>query len=208
MEMQLRFGDIMRSLAQTAGRHRFDHHRDGQWRRNRCRRKHRQREKRFWRRIGTRAYSISKYHRNRDIKPRCNCGRIGDLESLVLTAIEMNLLPYFLPRYAGHELAKAEPRQAAKLVRGLADKDDPLCKEIFRVQARALGLFFDEMVIVRPRCVDRRRWCTGDEQGVPTLVPRRNPGQHAYSKRGASRYSNLRDAEWRHREREVRLLQR
>ena len=71
----------------------------------------------------------------------------GDLESLCsLTAIEMNLLPYFLPRYAGHELAKAEPRQAAKLVRGLADKDDPLCKEIFRVQARALGLFFDEMV--------------------------------------------------------------
>jgi len=31
-------------------------------------------------------------------------------------------------------------------VRGLADKGDPLCKEIFRVQAHALGLFFDEMV--------------------------------------------------------------
>jgi glucokinase len=35
---------------------------------------------------------------------------------------------------------------AAKLVRGLADKGDALCKEIFRVQAHALGLFFDEMV--------------------------------------------------------------
>jgi glucokinase len=81
------------------------------------------------------------------IKPECNCGRIGDLESLCsLTAIEANLLPYFLPRYAGHELAKVDAHQAAKLVRGLADKGDPLCKEIFRVQAHALGLFFDEMV--------------------------------------------------------------
>jgi len=31
-------------------------------------------------------------------------------------------------------------------VRGLAEKGDPLCKEVFRVQAHALGLFFDEMV--------------------------------------------------------------
>jgi len=31
--------------------------------------------------------------------------------------------------------------QAAKQVRGLADKGDGMCKEIFRVQADALGLF-------------------------------------------------------------------
>ena len=81
------------------------------------------------------------------INPVCNCGRTGDLESLCsLTAIERNLLPYFLPRYPGHELAKLAPQQAAKLVRGLADRGDRLCKEIFRVQAHALGLFFDEMV--------------------------------------------------------------
>jgi glucokinase len=81
------------------------------------------------------------------IKPECNCGRIGDLESLCsLTAIEKNILPYFLPRYPGHELAKVDLHQAAKLVRGLADKGDPLCKDVFRVQAHALGLFFDEMV--------------------------------------------------------------
>ena len=81
------------------------------------------------------------------IKPHCNCGRTGDLESLCsLTAIEKNLLPYFLPRYPGHELAKLDPHQAAKLVRGLADKGDALCKEIFRVQAHASGLFFDEMI--------------------------------------------------------------
>ena len=36
--------------------------------------------------------------------------------------------------------------KAAKLVRGLAVKGDPMCREIFRVQAHALGLFFDEMV--------------------------------------------------------------
>ena len=31
-------------------------------------------------------------------------------------------------------------------MRGLAEKGDPMCREIFRVQAHALGLFFDEMV--------------------------------------------------------------
>ena len=31
-------------------------------------------------------------------------------------------------------------------MRGLADKGDPLCKDIFRVQAHALGLFFDQMI--------------------------------------------------------------
>ena len=81
------------------------------------------------------------------INPQCNCGRTGDLESLCsLTAIEKNILPYFLPRYPGHELAKVDLHQAAKLVRGMAEKGDPLSREVFRVQAHALGLFFDEMV--------------------------------------------------------------
>jgi glucokinase len=81
------------------------------------------------------------------MKPQCNCGRTGDLESLCsLTAIERTFLPYYLPRYPGHDLAKLDAHQAAKLVRGLAEHGDPMCKEIFRVQAHALGLFFDEMV--------------------------------------------------------------
>jgi glucokinase len=81
------------------------------------------------------------------MKPECNCGRTGDLESLCsLTAIERNLLPYFLPRYPGHDLAKMDRHQSAKQVRGFADRGDAMCKEIFRVQAHALGLFFDEMV--------------------------------------------------------------
>jgi predicted NBD/HSP70 family sugar kinase len=83
-----------------------------------------------------------------ELKPECNCGRTGDLESLCsLTAIEKSFLPFFLPRYPGHDLAKlGDLHKAAKLVRGLADKGDALCREIFRVQAHALGLFFDEMV--------------------------------------------------------------
>jgi len=82
------------------------------------------------------------------IKPACNCGRTGDLESMCsLTAIENTLLPFFLLKYPGHELGKVgDPHKAAKLVRGLAEKGDAMSKDIFRVQARALGLFFDEMV--------------------------------------------------------------
>ena len=79
--------------------------------------------------------------------PRCNCGRTGDLESLCsLTSIERNLLPYFLAKYPGHDLGKIGLHQAAKLVRGLADKGDALSTDVFRIQAHALGLFFDEMV--------------------------------------------------------------
>jgi glucokinase len=82
------------------------------------------------------------------LKPQCNCGRGGDLESLCsLTSIEKCLLPFFLPQYPGHELgALGSFRTAAKLVRGLAQSGDAMCKQIFRVQAQALGLFFDAMV--------------------------------------------------------------
>jgi glucokinase len=81
------------------------------------------------------------------LRPECNCGRIGDLESVCsLTAIEKTLLPYFLERYPDHELGKMDRHQAAKLVRGRAEKGDPMCREIFRVQAHGLGLFFDEMI--------------------------------------------------------------
>jgi glucokinase len=82
--------------------------------------------------------------------PACNCGRTGDLESLCsLTAITRSLLPHFLTRYPDHALAAiGDRRHAAKLVRGLAEKGDGMCREIFRVQAKALGLFFDEIINV------------------------------------------------------------
>jgi len=83
------------------------------------------------------------------VEPECNCGRRGDLESLCsLTGIRRNLLPRFLERHRGHPLAAEEIGAAAKKVRGLAEQGDAMCRDIFRVQAHALGLFFDEMVNV------------------------------------------------------------
>jgi len=84
------------------------------------------------------------------LTPACNCGRVGDLESLCsLTAIRRTLLPFFLERHPDHPLAgEPDVAQAAKQVRGLAERGDAMCREIFRVQARALGLFFDEMINV------------------------------------------------------------
>jgi len=82
------------------------------------------------------------------IRPVCNCGREGDLESLCsLTAIGKTILPYLLARDPAHELSRlGDIQQAAKLVRGMAERGDRLCREVFRVQAYALGLFFDEMI--------------------------------------------------------------
>jgi glucokinase len=84
------------------------------------------------------------------LEPTCNCGRTGDLESLCsLTAIRRSLLPHFLARNPGHPLAAvAEIGEAAKRVRGLAERGDAVCRAIFQIQARALGLFFDEMINV------------------------------------------------------------
>lgn len=82
--------------------------------------------------------------------PVCNCGRTGDLESLCsLTAIRRTLLPHFLALQPDHPLAAhSDIGTAAKLVRGMAERGDPLCVDVFRVQAKALALFFDEMINV------------------------------------------------------------
>ncbi len=46
------------------------------------------------------------------LKPECNCGRTGDLESVCsLTAIGKSFLPYFLRRYPDHELGKLDIHQ-------------------------------------------------------------------------------------------------
>jgi predicted NBD/HSP70 family sugar kinase len=76
--------------------------------------------------------------------PHCNCGFDGDAESVAsLTGIEKNLLPYWLPRFKGHELEKAaSPARAAMAVRGLGEKGDPLARRIFEQQAMALGRLF------------------------------------------------------------------
>jgi glucokinase len=80
------------------------------------------------------------------LRPPCNCGREGDLESVCsLTAIERTLLPMFLKRYPGHPLGGMPTAGAARAVRGHAERGDEMCRAIFDTQARALGLFFDQI---------------------------------------------------------------
>ena len=76
--------------------------------------------------------------------PRCNCGFVGDAESVAsLTGIEKNLLPYWLTRFENHELSRvADTKEAAKLVRAYGERDDPLARRIFEQQAMAIGRLF------------------------------------------------------------------
>jgi predicted NBD/HSP70 family sugar kinase len=76
--------------------------------------------------------------------PLCNCGTVGDAESVAsLTGIENNLLPHWLgQRYQGHELAGLPPGKAARLVRKYAEDGDAMALAIFKQQATALGRLF------------------------------------------------------------------
>jgi predicted NBD/HSP70 family sugar kinase len=70
----------------------------------------------------------------------CNCGLPGDAESIAsLSGIEKNLLPYWLTRFGGHELASQPVDVAAKLVRSYGEAGDPLALAIFEQQAMAIG---------------------------------------------------------------------
>jgi len=75
--------------------------------------------------------------------PSCNCGLYADAESVAsLTGIQRNLLPYWLTRFPGHELAEVPVARAAKLVRGYGERGDAMALEIFRQQAVAIGRVF------------------------------------------------------------------
>ncbi len=76
--------------------------------------------------------------------PHCNCGLDADAESVAsLTGIEMNLLPYWLTRFEGHDLAGTESMtKAARLVRTYGENGDPMALRIFEQQAMALGRLF------------------------------------------------------------------
>src|SRR5215472_13003241 len=72
--------------------------------------------------------------------PICNCGMPGDAESIAsLTAIEKNLLPYWLTQYPGHELGREPASVAARLVREYGEAGDQLALSIFEQQAMAIG---------------------------------------------------------------------
>lgn len=76
--------------------------------------------------------------------PRCNCGFVGDVESVAsLRGIELNLLPYWLGRYPDHELGRVgSMSEAAKLVRAYGEMGDEMALAIFAQQAQAIGRLF------------------------------------------------------------------
>jgi len=75
--------------------------------------------------------------------PQCNCGFRGDAESVAsLTGIRLNLLPYWLTRYPDHELAALPIADAAKALRGFAERGDEMARKVFAQQAMALGRLF------------------------------------------------------------------
>ncbi|MEP7045369.1 MAG: ROK family protein [Ilumatobacteraceae bacterium] len=75
--------------------------------------------------------------------PRCNCGFVGDVESVAsLTAIKHNLLPYWLTRYPDHPLAGTPIDAAAKELRGFGERGDEMARKVFEQQAMAIGRLF------------------------------------------------------------------
>jgi len=75
--------------------------------------------------------------------PTCNCGLIGDAESIAsLSGLERNLLPYWLTRYPEHPVAALPPKQAARQIRSFGEAGDEMALKIFRQQAVAIGRLF------------------------------------------------------------------
>jgi glucokinase len=75
--------------------------------------------------------------------PRCNCGFVGDVESVAsLTGIRRNLLPYWLTRYPNHELAGTPIDEAAKALRLFGERGDEMARKVFEQQAMAIGRLF------------------------------------------------------------------
>lgn len=73
--------------------------------------------------------------------PCCNCGQVSDAESVAsLTAISMNLLPYWLSRFPGHPLGEMNIVGAARALRSYGERGDPLARAVFEQQAKALAL--------------------------------------------------------------------
>ena len=70
--------------------------------------------------------------------PRCNCGFVGDAESVAsLTGIENNLLPYWLTQFPD-----PPPDEAGRQVRAYGEAGDETALRIFEQQAMALGRLF------------------------------------------------------------------
>ena len=71
--------------------------------------------------------------------PVCSCGRHGDAESVASLSGIARLLPYWLAREPDHALAGLPTDRAARQVRALAERGDPLAMRILGQQAAVLG---------------------------------------------------------------------
>ena len=75
--------------------------------------------------------------------PRCNCGFVGDVESVAsLTGITHNLLPFWLTQHPGHQLTRVPIGEAAKLLRAFGERGDEMARRVFEQQAIAIGRLF------------------------------------------------------------------
>ena len=75
--------------------------------------------------------------------PRCNCGFVGDVESVAsLTGITNNLLPFWLTQHPGHQLTRVPIGEAAKLLRAFGERGDEMARRVFEQQAIAIGRLF------------------------------------------------------------------
>ena len=75
--------------------------------------------------------------------PTCNCGFVGDAESVAsLSGLERNLLPYWLSRYPDHPVASLPTKDAARQIRSYGERGDEMALLIFEQQARAIGRLF------------------------------------------------------------------
>ena len=122
--------------------------------------------------------------------PVCNCGFAGDAESVAsLTGIGKNLLPYWLTRFPGHELAAAGPlAKAAKLVRGLRGGGRPPGPGDLRAAGQGRGqAVHDRRELHRPGCLLPGRWRGAGRAALPRLVPRPGPGAHHAARRAGFR---------------------
>ena len=121
--------------------------------------------------------------------PRCNCGFVGDVESVAsLTGIRHNLLPYWLTRYPQHELVGMPIDQAAKELREL--------RRAWRRDGtqgvRATGdgdraALHHRCQLHRPQRLLRRRRRRRGRPRVPGLVPLGGSHQHAVAGRATRR---------------------
>ena len=110
--------------------------------------------------------------------------------------------PAPFPRAASRTSARGPRRSARRPSRSAdcAERGDALCREIFRVQAQALGLFFDEMInVFDPDALIVGGGRGRDRRRVPPLVHRRDPRRHADAARGAGRHAHPCDAQRRFR---------